>query len=300
MLIKYSIQKNLLIVQAIVLLVVACTAHTKKADTSQITRIISAAPSNTEIIVDLGLADKLVAIDSYSADIAGISNDIPRIDFAYPDVELLFALKPDIIIVTGLNRTGTGDDPFALLRESGIQVVYISTSASIDGIYQDIVIISEVLGVAEEGQKLIQHLKSQVDTIAQNIAAIEQKRTVYFEVSPAPQLVSFGRDTFLHSMIECIGAENIFADEKGWLAPNAEAIIAKNPDVILTNVNYIDDPLDEIKTRPGFEYISAVRNGEVYYIDNNSSSRPSSRIILALEQMAEAVYGRSFSHEATQ
>jgi iron complex transport system substrate-binding protein len=270
----------------------ACTAPVKKNGAVQISRIISSAPSNTEIIVDLGLADCLIAIDSYSADIGGISEDIPRIDFAYPDAELLFALKPDIIVASGLNRTGTGDDPFALLRESGIQVVYISTATGIDGIYQDIATVAEALGVTEEGGKLIQNLKLQIDVIAQSVAIGGQKRTVYFEVSPAPQLVSFGRDTYMHSMIECIGAENIFADEKSWIAPNAEAIIAKNPGVILTNVNYIDDPLNEIKTRPGFEHISAVENNAVYYIDTNSSSRPSSRIVLALEQMAEAVYGK--------
>jgi iron complex transport system substrate-binding protein len=276
----------------LLLALVACNAPAKKTATTQITRIISAAPSNTEIIVDLGLADKLVAIDSYSVDIAGISKDIPRINFAYPDAELLFALKPDIIVASGLNRTGTGDDPFALSRENGIQVVYIATATGIDGIYRDIAYISEVLGVADEGKKLAQNVKSQVDAIAQSVMGVGQKKKVYFEVSPAPQLVSFGRDTFLHSMIECIGAENIFADEKSWIAPNAEAIIAKNPDVIFTNVNYIDAPIGEIKTRPGFEYISAVQNNEVYYIDTNSSSRPSSRIVLALEQMAEAVYGK--------
>jgi iron complex transport system substrate-binding protein len=242
--------------------------------------------------VDLGLADKLVAIDSYSADIEGISEDIPRIDFAYPDAELLLALKPDIIVASGLNRTGTGDDPFALLRESGIQVLYIATPTSISGIYRDIETIADALGVAEDGERLVRRVTAQIDAIAQSVAAVEAKRTVYFEVSPAPQLVSFGRDTYMHSMIECIGAENIFADEKSWIAPNAEAIIAKNPGVILTNVNYIDDPLGEIKTRPGFERISAVRNNAVYYIDTNSSSRPSSRIGIALEQMAKAVYGR--------
>ena len=91
-------------------------------------------------------------------------------------------------------------------------------------------------------------------------------------------------------MIELIGAENIFKDENAWLAPGAESIIDKNPDVILTNVDYIDNPIDEIKTRDGFENINAVKNNQIYLIDKNSSSRPSNHIIKALNQMAKAIY----------
>jgi iron complex transport system substrate-binding protein len=96
-------------------------------------------------------------------------------------------------------------------------------------------------------------------------------------------------------MIEIIGGENIFADERGVLFPSAEAIISKNPDVIFTNVNYGDSPaaensVEEIKRRPGFEHIEAVKNNRVYQIDTDSSSRPSPRILLALNQMALAVY----------
>ena len=79
-------------------------------------------------------------------------------------------------------------------------------------------------------------------------------------------------------------------DENAWLAPSAESIIDKNPDVILTNVDYIDNPIDEIKTRDGFENINAVKNNQIYLIDKNSSSRPSSHIIKALNEMAKAIY----------
>jgi iron complex transport system substrate-binding protein len=72
--------------------------------------------------------------------------------------------------------------------------------------------------------------------------------------------------------------------------PSAESIIERNPDVIITNVNYIDDPIGEIKSRPGFNHINAVINNRVYQIDTDSSVRPSQNIILAVRQMAHAVY----------
>jgi len=259
-----------------------------------INRIVSTAPSNTEIISDLGQAHRLIAVDVHSANIAGLPAGLPLLDFFYPDAEVLVSLDPDIIIASGHNPTGTGEDPFSLLREMGIPVVYISMSQSIEEIYNDIKFVAELLQAGKEGENLINSMKAQVSEIAQNAerraAQIGTKRTVYFEISAAPDMFSFGKDSFIDDMISAIGARNIFGDEDWLVMPSAEAIISRNPDVILTSVNYIDDPIGEIKSRPGFNHINAVINDRVFYIDNDSSSRPSSRIILALRQMAEAVY----------
>jgi iron complex transport system substrate-binding protein len=262
-----------------------------------INRIVSTAPSNTEIITDLGQAHKLVAIDRHSANIAGLPVNLPLLDFFYPDVEVIIKLEPDIIIASGHNPTGTGEDPFRLLREMGIPVVYISMSKSIDDIYKDIEFIAELLQVGKEGEELVNSMKAQTSEISGRAAQIESRRTVYFEISIAPDMMSFGKDSFINDMISIIKARNIFENEDWLVTPGAEAIITRNPDVILTNVNYIDDPIGEIKSRPGFNHISAVINDRVYYIDNDSSSRPSSRIVLALRQMAEAVYPEEFSRE---
>ena len=63
-----------------------------------------------------------------------------------------------------------------------------------------------------------------------------------------------------------------------------------DPDVILTNVNYIEDPVGEILSRPGWEEVTAVRDGNVYYIDNMASSLPDHNVVKALAEMAAAVY----------
>ncbi|GHV94572.1 ABC transporter substrate-binding protein [Spirochaetia bacterium] len=258
--------------------------------TRPINRIVSTAPSNTEIITDLGMAHKLVAIDRHSANVAGIPGGLVTLDFFYPDAEVIVKLEPDIIIANGHNPTGSGEDPFRLLGEMGIPVVYISMSRSINDIYRDIAFIAEILGVTGKGGELIDSMKAQVDEIARTGALIENKRSVYFEISAAPEMFTFGRDSFLDDMISVIGARNIFGNDNWIVSPGAEAIIDRNPDVILTNVNYIDDPIGEIKRRPGFDHINAVIHDRVYQIDTDSSVRPSAHIVLALRQMACAVY----------
>jgi iron complex transport system substrate-binding protein len=255
-----------------------------------VNRIVSTAPSNTEIIADLGQAHKLVAIDKHSVNVSGIPENLPLLDFFYPDAEVIINLEPDIIIASGHNPTGTGEDPFRLLREMGIPVVYISMSRSIDDIYKDIEFIADLLQTQTRGEELINSMKAQVNEISQRTSQIETKKTVYFEISAAPDMMSFGKDSFISDMISAIGARNIFGNEDWLVTPGVEAIITRNPDVILTNVNYIDDPIGEIKSRPGFNHINAVINDRVYQIDTDSSVRPSPRIVLALRQMSEAVY----------
>ena len=261
---------------------------------NQINRIVSTAPSNTEIITDLGQAHKLVAIDRHSANVTGIPEGLTQLDFFYPDAEAIIRLEPDIIIASGHNPTGTGEDPFKLLRNAGIPVVYISMSASIDEIYNDIAFIADILRVQKEGEKLISSMKAQIDEIAHMTANIKDRRKVYFEISAAPDMMTFGKGSYIDDMISVIGAKNVFGDENWLVKPGAEAIISRNPDVILTNVSYIDDPIAEIKSRAGFKHINAVKNDRIYQINTDSSVRPSSRIILALRQMSRVVYSEFY------
>jgi iron complex transport system substrate-binding protein len=163
-------------------------------------------------------------------------------------------------------------------------------SKSIDDIYRDIAFIAGLLQAQEKGEELIQSMKTQIAEIKNTIPPVEPKRTVYFEISAAPYMMTFGKDSFIHDMIETVGADNIFGNENWLVSPTAESIIDRNPDIILTNVNYIDDPIGEIISRIGFNHINAIINNRVYKIDTDSSVRPSSRIILALRQMASAVY----------
>jgi len=257
---------------------------------SSINRVISTAPSNTEIIIDLGMARKLAAVDLHSANVTGLPSELPMLDFFYPNAELIIGLEPDLIIASGHNATGTGEDPFRILEEAGIPVVYISMSRSIEDIYKDIAFIADLLQAQKNGEKIIKTMKTQIAAIAGKTANVDTKRTVYFEISAAPDMMTFGKDSFINDMISVINARNIFENDNWLVMPGAESIIERNPDVILTSVNYIKDPIEEIKSRAGFNHITAVEEDRIYQIDNDSSSRPSTRIILALKQMSEAVY----------
>lgn len=255
----------------------------------KVEKIISTAPSNTEILMALGLGDKLVAIDNYSSDIEGVNEDLTKIDFRNPDAEAIVALEPDLIIASGHNAEGS-EDPFAVVKEAGITVVYLPSANSIDGIYEDINFISEVTGKKAEGKKIVDELKAEVEEIKTIGELVTDKKKVYFEIGSMPALYSFGKNTFLNEIIEIIGAENIFAGQQSWISASEEAIISANPDVIITNETYIDNATEIIATRPGWDTINAVKNNEVFLVDNNASSRGSQNIIKAIKEIAKVVY----------
>lgn len=261
----------------------------------EVNTIVSTAPSNTEVLVELGLADKLVAIDKYSADVEGVNKDLPKIDFRNPDAETIIALKPDLIIASGHNKSGE-NDPFALIKEAGIPVVYIPSSYSIDGIYGDIDFMAEITGTEKKGKEIVENMKKEVDSIKAIGDKIEDKKKVYFEIGSGSKLSSFGKDTFLNEMIEIIGAENIFANQKSWISPSPESIVAANPDVILTNMPVVNGikATEDIKNREGWENITAIKEGAVYGIDKNASARPSQNVVKALKEMAKAVYPNEY------
>jgi len=254
-----------------------------------INSIISMAPSITEVLVDLGLGDKIIAVDKYSKDIPGLPEGIPNFDMMSPDAEQLVALNPDIVFASGMSKSD-GNDPFKPIKDMGICLAYIPSSESIQGIYDDIMFISETVKLKEKGQEIVDTMEAKIAEIKEISSTITEKKTVYFEISGLPKLYSFGKGVFLNEMIEIIGATNVLADQESWVAVSDEVIVAKDPDVIFTNIDYIENAVDEIKTRTGWENMKAIKNNDVYYVDRDASSLSNNNIVKALEQMAEAIY----------
>ena len=261
----------------------------------QINTIVTLGPSNAEILVALGFSDKIIAVDRFSADVAGLGAGVPR-DFGIMDfdAEYITDLMPDIIFASGIARGGEAGDPLAPLSDVGITVIHMPSSTSIMGVMDDIRFIAQVMEASEAGEAVIADMQAEIDAVQAIAAGITTTRTVYFELSPPPWLVSFGTGTFLHEMLEIVGAVNIFADQEGWVSISEEVLLELNPDVILTSVDFIDDPIAEIMERPGFDTITAVREEAVFLIDANASNRPSQNIVIALRQIAEAVFPEYF------
>ena len=254
------------------------------------------APSCTTILASLDLADNLVAVDTWSASVPGVSKDAVRFDMMKPDVERLIALAPDLLFVSSITQEGTSRDPFAPLSNAGTRVIYMPTSKNLEDIRRDIGQVAGTTGRVSAGKKVIDEMNKDIEKIASVARTIpkEKRRTVFFEISAAPYIYSFGHGVYLDELLGAAGAINALRGETGWISVSGETILASNPDVILTNVGYLSDPIAEICARPGWSSIKAVREKRVYLIDANSSSQPGPNVVKALGEIAKAVYPEYF------
>lgn len=261
---------------------------------NSVNTIISTAPSITEILVGLDEGNKIIAADTYSSDVEGISPDICTLDFSNLNIEELTALSPDVIIISGMSITGA-EDPYAALKDAGVNVIYVPTSSSIEAVKMDIEFLAGYVGAEARGAELIADIDKAVAEISLKSSQITEKKKVYFEIGAAPYLYTCGSGTFIDEIINLIGAENIYGGEEGWISNSEESVIAANPDVIVTNVAYDGYDFNEIKSRAGWENIPAVQNGAVFCVNANATSRPSQHIIEGIMAVAEAVYPEIYS-----
>lgn len=258
-----------------------------------IDKIVSIGPSNTEILCALGLESKIIAVDSYSVGIEGIAAGLPTFDIMSSDPEQLIALDPDVVFVTGMAKAD-GEDPYKPLVDAGICMIYMPSSASIAAIQDDIRYIAQVTDAADKSLAIIQDMQDQIAAVKAIGDTISDKKAVYFEIASPPYLTTLGSDTFINEMIEIIGAKNVFADQVSYVSVSDEAILAANPEVILTSVDYVEDPVGDIMSRQGWDAITAIQNNAVYSVDADSSNRPSQNIVKALIEMAKAIYPEEY------
>lgn len=254
-------------------------------------KIISLAPSITETLVNLGLADNLIAVDKYSLDVEGVNKDLPIFDIMNPDAENIVSLQPDIIFGTGMSKS-KGTDPFAPMVEMGAFVTVVPTSTSIEGIKEDILYIGKVTKKEDEAKKIVNDYEEKINSILKEVENLktDEPITVYFETSPMPDAYTFGKNTFLNDMISLLGGKNIFDEQEGWLPVSEEQVVSKNPSVILTNADFLENPIEDIKNRAGWENIDGVKNNKIYLIEKNTSSRANENSITAFENIAKALY----------
>lgn len=257
-----------------------------------LSKIVSTAPSITEVLVGLGLKDKIIAADTYSAD-TGIDAKIATIDTMNMNVEQIVALSPEVVFINGMSMEGA-DDPYAALKDAGITVLFIPTENSLQDIMDDITFISAYTKTADKGTEMVDNIKSTMKDLKAIGDKITEKKSVYFEVSAAPNCYSFGKGTYLNEIIELVGAKNVFADKDSWISATEENIISANPDVILTNVKYDGYDYNEILSRAGWNATNAVKNKAVFQVPTNPTSRPSQNVVEGMKAIAKAIYPEQY------
>jgi iron complex transport system substrate-binding protein len=173
--------------------------------------------------------------------------------------------------------------------------VYVTQAIDIQGVYTAIEGIGQVVGKDKEAAALVDSMKATFDQLKAKVPAGDAPKTVYFEVSPLQYgLWTGGKGTFMNELAEMLGLKNIFDDVDGWAEVSQEQVIARNPDLIVTVTMYSGQgqkPDEEIKSRAGWEGISAIKNGKILTADNNAITRPGPRLAEAAQSLYDFAYG---------
>ena len=183
------------------------------------------------------------------------------------------------------------NDPLQPLRDLNVGVAYLPASTSFEDISRDIEFLGILTQRVDEAMGLLATFRQELSEIEEIVAASDLNPTVYFEISPAPDMFTFGSDTFQQELLEAVGAINVFADQEGWFPVEPESVVETNPEVIFTNASFMDDPVGEILDRSGWGDMDAIANERVFYIDDDASSIPNHHVTIALRMMVEYLHG---------
>ncbi|MFQ9697795.1 MAG: ABC transporter substrate-binding protein, partial [Zhenhengia sp.] len=249
-------------------------------------RIVSLAPSTTEILGALGVTDKLVGRTRYcdfptealAAEEVGGTSD--------PNIETIVALNPDLVVAS----THVSDEVINKLREVNIPVAFLNEQEDFDGTYSAIENIGLLVGRSKEAEAVVSEMKATVESVVERINNLDEdevKPRVYYAVWAGDSDSTAGGDTFIGQMIELAGGDNIAKDVEGW-SISKEKIVEGDPDMIIIPAG--KGLKETLMTTDFYKDLRAVQEGHIYEIDDAMISRQGPRLAQAFEALAQIIH----------
>lgn len=256
-------------------------------------RIVSLAPSNTEIVCALDACDELAGVtdfDDYPPTVA----DVPAVVIAAQvDVEKVVDADPQLILAAGNELTPT--TIITQLAELGYPVLVLYPE-SLDELYADIELVGRAIDAESVAHDLLTDMKARAQAVAEAVAGAERPRTFY-EVGVFEGVIyTAGEGSFLTSLISIAGADPVTGDALTTSLQLEELVIA-DPELILLGDAAYDPSITpaSVAARDGWGAISAVQAGRIVVVlDDVVITRPGPRIIDGLESLARAIHPELF------
>ena len=248
-------------------------------------RIISMAPSCTEILFAVGAGDRVVGVTEYCDYPAEVEEkkDEGKIKsiggYSAPSFEKIVDLEPDLVV----GAYGNPDDVIYRLVEFGYPV-YAQHSENIEEIFAHIKVTGAITKSDETASSVVNELRADLDEIKEETESLEeeQRPRVFYNIG---DFFTAGKETFANEIIEIAGGENIAAYKSGYFIMNLEEFIDKKPQVILCDSGHggMGIAYDQIADDERLKDVDAVKNNRLYIIDADIISRPGPRVVDAVK-----------------
>ena len=257
-------------------------------------RIISLAPSNTEILFAVGAGKQVIAREDFS-NFPAEAAALPSVggSMAKYNMEEIARLQPDLLLASPL----TSAELVKSLQEIAPNVYVLPNPKSLEDLYANLITVGQLTGRQAEAEILVKGLQSRAQAVLDKVAGRTETPKVFYELDgtdPAKPWTA-GPGTFIDLLIGLAGGQNIGASLNGeWAQISQEELIVQNPDIILLGDSLYGVTSEQVATRPGWGDIQAVKNTRVYGFNDDLVSRPGPRMIDGLEELAQAMHPELF------
>ncbi|MEN6356983.1 MAG: cobalamin-binding protein [Armatimonadota bacterium] len=242
-------------------------------------RIVSIAPSNTEILYALGLNRRVVGVTKY-CDYPPEAASKPKVGDMNISAESVLALRPDLVIAHSYINAGV----ITRLEKLGLKVFAVDPK-TIDQVMRDIRTIGRITGRPKTAESIVLKMKRKIAAVKSS--RLKQKSERVLVVIQANPLWAAGPKTFVDEMIGLAHATNIAHDARpGFVTFSKELAVSRNPDVIITGQK---QDAHYFLTDPAWKQTSAAKHGRVFVIDNDLLVRPGPRLAYGLVKLNQAL-----------
>jgi len=242
--------------------------------------VVGGIPLYTQIIIDLGSIDRLIAV-AESPDNPPEVGNLPTVGPSFsPNVEVILSMEPDLVL-------GPGDwgGERGKLESAGITVLTTPLISGIPDIFSTIRTVGTALGLQKQAEVLIGQITEKIITIEASTLVEEPVKAAFLYAStPGTSPYAAGSGAIENELILRAGGVNVFHDVQGFPQVSLEEVVSRDPEVIFTDPSQIEN----ITSNPLLKTVSAVKNDQVYGI--KAASITSTRVAEVLKQMGEFLH----------
>jgi iron complex transport system substrate-binding protein len=251
-------------------------------------RMVSLAPSNTEIVFALGAGDRLVGVSAFS-DYPPQAARLPRVsDLMLANLERIAALSPDLVLA------GNKIDAETLSQLANMHVpAAVTEGTDFQSTYASILDVGAMAGETPAAEALVKRMKADVAAVAERAKGAPKPLCYYIVSFGAGGDWTAGPGSFIDEMISLAGGRNAAASlGRPWGMFQIEKLVALDPPVIIAGKS--SGPLDRLAAEPGYASLTAVKRGRVAVVDDDLATRPGPRLAEGLLEIARAVHPEIF------
>lgn len=249
-------------------------------------RLVTMAPSLTEMVFALGLGSRLVGVEQFS-DYPPATRELPQIgSYISPDLEKIVALRPDLCLAI---KDGNPRQVVERLQGLGIPV-YVVDPRNLPGVIATVKEIGNLLGAGAKTRELAKALSRRYQKIKTLAAQAAHRPRVFLQIGLAP-IVSAGSHTFLNELITTAGGLNLAAGKTPYPRFSEEQVLALQPEVIIITSMARGGAFEQVKASwERWKNLPAVRNHRIFLVDSDLVDRPSPRLLDGLELLFRLIH----------